>query len=133
MKFGARERTPGGRRLVHRVPWFCLATLLVAAAVAARLRNALDQGTGSQLLIEDAATSLGLSVRTLQRRLTEVGVSYTALRNQVRLEKASRLIQDPDAQLIDVAYQLGFSDPGHFTRAFKRWTGLAPRQFRQRR
>jgi AraC-like DNA-binding protein len=104
----------------------------VAAAVAARLRNALDQGNGSQLLIEDAATSLGLSVRTLQRRLTEAGLSYTALRNQVRLEKASRLIQDPDAQLIDVAYQLGFSDPGHFTRAFKRWTGLAPRQFRQR-
>lgn len=104
----------------------------VAADVVARLRIALAQRTGSQLFIEDAASSLGLSVRTLQRRLAEAGLSYTALRNQVRLEKASRLIDDSDARLIDVAYQLGFSDPSHFTRAFKSWTGLAPRQFRQR-
>ena len=82
--------------------------------------------------MDRAADSLGLSVRTLQRRLAEVGQSFTWLRDRVRLEEACRLLDSPDTRLIDVAYHLGYSDPGHFTRAFQGWTGIAPRSFRQR-
>lgn len=104
----------------------------VAAAVAASLRSTLAKGTGGQLLIEDAASSLDLSVRTLQRRLAEAGLSYSVLRDRVRLEEACLMFLEPDARLIDVAYRLGFSEPGHFTRAFQSSTGIAPRQFCQR-
>jgi len=104
----------------------------IAADLTASLRRMLTQGTGGQLSIEDAAGSLGLAVRTLQRRLAGVGLSYSVVRDRVRLEEACRMIVSSDARLIDVAYQLGFSDPAHFSRAFQGWTGMAPRQFRQR-
>ena len=108
------------------------ANMDIAADLTGSLRRMLTQGTGGQLSIVDAAGSLGLSVRTLQRRLAEVGLSYSTIRDQVRLEEACRMIVSSDSRLIDVAYQLGFSDPAHFSRAFQGWTGMAPRQFRQR-
>jgi hypothetical protein len=41
------------------------------------------------------------------------------------------LLENPDVKLIEVAFELGYSDPAHFTRAFRRWAGVAPREFRQ--
>ena len=104
----------------------------LAADVIAYLHRSVSQGGDGQLSIEDAAGALALSVRTLQRRLAEVGLRYSLLRDWVRMEEACRMIVNSDAQLIDVAYHVGFSDPGHFTRAFQRWTGMAPRHFRRR-
>ena len=51
---------------------------------------------------------------------------------ELRFARALDRMQDPGAKLIDVAYEVGFSDPAHFTRAFRRWTGIAPREFRRR-
>ena len=103
----------------------------VAADVVATLREVLARESGGQLQIEGVAGLLGLSVRTLQRRLAERGLSYTMLRDRVLLEAACQLLNNSDVRLIDIAYRLGYSDPGHFTRAFQGWMGIAPRRFRE--
>ncbi|MFN6299992.1 MAG: AraC family transcriptional regulator [Microcystis aeruginosa LG13-03] len=72
----------------------------------------------------------GMSVRTLQRRLGEEGLTYTQVVEKIRFEQAVLWLQEPQIKLIDIAMELGYSDPAHFTRAFKRWTGLSPRDFR---
>lgn len=73
----------------------------------------------------------GMSVRTLQRRLGEEGLTYTRLVEKIRFEQAVLWLQEPQLKLIDIAVELGYSDAAHFTRAFKRWTGLSPRDFRR--
>lgn len=73
----------------------------------------------------------GTSLRTLQRRLAEEGLTYSRLVEQVRFNTAIRLLQDPSLKLLNIAIELGYSDAAHFTRAFKRWTGISPREFRQ--
>lgn len=83
--------------------------------------------------IDRAARRYGLPVRTLQRRLHEVGLTYSELVNEVRFEAACRLLDDPQARIADVAAALGFADPSNFSRAFVRWTGEQPREYRRRR
>lgn len=80
-----------------------------------------------------AARTAGLSVRSFQRRLEDEGVNYSQLIDRVRLDRATQLLDAPGARVIDVALEVGYSDPAHFTRAFRRWTGVTPRQFRGRR
>lgn len=77
-----------------------------------------------------AAEASGLSIRTFQRRLKDHNLNYSQLVEQVRLEQSLRLLQDPTRQLIDIAFDLGYVDAANFSRAFKRWTGISPRQFR---
>ena len=78
------------------------------------------------------ASALGLSVRTLQRKLDGKGFSYTRLVEQVRFKEARRLLEEKDFRLADIATDLGYADASSFTRAFQRWTGLAPKTFRSR-
>lgn len=80
--------------------------------------------------IQQIARVLGASTRTLQRRLAADGVSYEALVDRVRLATASSLLAHTDARIVDVALDVGYSDHAHFTRAFRRWTGETPMQFR---
>lgn len=82
--------------------------------------------------IRDVAATLGLNVRTLQRRLVKAGVIYSRLVEEVRLETAVRLFEDHGLTLAKISSALGYSDPAHFTRAFVRWTGMTPRAYRQR-
>ncbi len=77
-----------------------------------------------------AAEVSGMSIRTFQRRLADNHLSYSQFVDQLRFNEAVRLLQDPTIKLIDIAFDLGFSDAASFTRAFKRWTGLSPREFR---
>lgn len=71
--------------------------------------------------IELAAEVTGLHVRALQRRLTREGVTYKHLVDQVRIETAARSLSNRDATVTGVAFDLGYSDVAHFTRAFRRW------------
>jgi AraC-like DNA-binding protein len=73
---------------------------------------------------------VGMSVRTLQRRLAEMGVSYSDLVDEVRLASALTLIDDRSIKLSEIARKLGYADAANFDRAFKRWTGLSPSQAR---
>jgi len=83
--------------------------------------------------VHSVATMLGLTTRTLQRRLSEEGVTYARVVARARLTVAQRMLADPACKVIEVALDLGYSDPSHFVRAFVRWTSLTPREFRRLR
>lgn len=82
--------------------------------------------------VRSVADSVRVSTRTLQRRLSEEGLTFAGIVDLTRLDVAQRMLEDPARRVIDVALDLGYSDPAHFTRAFVRWTGVAPREFRRR-
>jgi AraC-like DNA-binding protein len=76
------------------------------------------------------AKNLAMSTRMLQRKLQEEGTVYTELLDDCRKKLAIKLIHEKIQPLSEVAHILGFSDQSNFTRAFKRWTGSTPNQFR---
>ena len=87
----------------------------------------LPSGPPRQAVI---ANDLNMSLRNFQRRLSGIGTGYTKLLNEVRHDMARDYLRTDDYQVIEIAYLLGFSDPSNFSRAFKRWTGRSPNQFR---
>ncbi|MFA5951031.1 MAG: AraC family transcriptional regulator ligand-binding domain-containing protein [Hyphomicrobium sp.] len=77
------------------------------------------------------ARRLGLSVRTMQRRLNDEGISFAGLAAAVIKRQAADLLRHRDVPISDIAYELGYSDPAHFTRAFNRWYGQSPQAWRK--
>jgi len=75
---------------------------------------------------EKVAETLNMSVRSLQRRLKEVGTTFRTLLDAVRKDLAATYVCNPDIELAEVAFLLGFSDQSAFSRAFRRWTGNTP-------
>lgn len=73
--------------------------------------------------------SVGLSARTLQRRLKYCGLDFDALRDETRRSQALLLIASGQYTATEIAYMVGYSDQAHFTRAFKRWTGSPPSRY----
>ncbi|THK34775.1 AraC family transcriptional regulator [Ensifer sp. MPMI2T] len=84
---------------------------------------------GHELGLETVARSLGMSARSLQRRLKFCGVDFEELLDDTRRSEAVRLICEGVHSMTDIAFRVGYSDSAHFTRAFKRWTGVAPSRF----
>ena len=82
--------------------------------------------------VEDVATHFNLTVRTLQRRLRNEGFSYKQLLDETRKELAIEYVKDGAIHLPELAFLLGFSEQSSFQRAFKRWTGMPPGQYRRR-
>lgn len=75
------------------------------------------------------ARNLGLSSRTLQRRLKYCGIDFEDLRDKTRRSEALQLIASGKYSATEIAYMVGYSDQAHFTRAFKRWTGSSPSRY----
>lgn len=96
--------------------------------VATVLPHLLAQGT---LQKEQVATMLGITPRVLQNRLAEEGSSYLAQLDEVRHRLALEYIADPLLTLGQIAVLLNFSDASAFYRAFRRWTGKVPGEYRQ--
>ncbi|MGF1684573.1 helix-turn-helix transcriptional regulator [Photobacterium minamisatsumaniensis] len=76
--------------------------------------------------IQTIARALLTSPRTLNRRLAVTDTNFKTILKNYRLEKALNLLNDPDINMTEIAFQLGFSELSSFSRAFKRWTGEAP-------
>jgi AraC-like DNA-binding protein len=72
-----------------------------------------------------------MSTRTLQRRLAEEGTSFRGLLDDVRRTAAARHLRTPGLSNAEVAYVLGFSELAAFQRAFRRWYGVTPGEFRR--
>jgi AraC-like DNA-binding protein len=73
-----------------------------------------------------------MSVRSLRRRLADEGASYKVLFDEALAVAAMRMLGDSRRTIQDIALAMGFSDPSAFHRAFKRWTGMTPVQYRSR-
>jgi AraC-like DNA-binding protein len=82
-------------------------------------------------VIGRTADVLGVSKRTLQRRLQEASVSYGQLIEEVRLDQARQLLQNTDLNVAVIASRLGYADPSSFTRFFVQRTRTSPPSFRQ--
>ena len=91
----------------------------------------LDSLPDHTLTEEEAAASQNMSLRTFQRRLEDEGTRFRALLDQTRTERAESLLGDPACSLSEVGYHCGFSEQASFSRAFKRWTGKTPSDYRK--
>ena len=80
--------------------------------------------------VQIVARELGMSVRSLQRRLTEESASYARVIDGLRREVAEEQLRLGDVSLGEIAYVTGYADVSAFQRAFKRWTQQTPSQFR---
>jgi AraC-like DNA-binding protein len=149
----AAEYFPGSRVLPRQrfgyiaIPRFCLHRSARRTALESNLEDDLVQsqspgylerlrGMLSSYLTDGypsqrfAAELMNSSVRTLTRRLAGYGLTYGALIDALRFEKAKENLLKPDMRILDVAQSVGFSDQGDFTRMFRRIGGVSPKQFR---
>ncbi len=103
------------------------------ASLAERVEQLLaDRLSSGDVDVEAIARSLGMSARTLQRRLAEEHTSFKAAIDSVRRRQALLLL-DGGAAIAEVAWMLGYSEPSAFHRAFRRWTGRTPEAWRSQR
>jgi len=122
---------PGLSAVLHRHAQALLDALPLVESLADRVRGLLAKelhaGNPSAAHVADL---LGVSPRTLARRLAAEGTSHKELLDGVRAELAKRHLSESSLSVGEVAFLLGFSEPSAFHRAFKRWTGQTPASFR---
>jgi len=83
-----------------------------------------------RLTLDGIASALAVSPRTLQRRLREEGTSFVELRDRFRRDMAVVILRDRRLAIYEVAFLLGYSEPSTFYRAFRRWMGTSPHEYR---
>ncbi len=83
--------------------------------------------------IDILSETIGMTPRTLQRRLAEAGTTYRQVLARARFDLATRLLVRDDMPIREVAHAVGYPDPAHLTRAFLRWSGTTPSSFRRER
>jgi AraC-like DNA-binding protein len=96
-------------------------------AVENTLAPLLPHGQGR---LSEVAARLGVTIRTLERRLAEEGVSFLDVLDDLRFELAKRYLQEPNLPISQIAWLLGYADPSAFTHSFRRWTGKPPKELR---
>lgn len=103
------------------------------SCLAERIRRHLRGHLHGELpSLEQMAETLRLTPQTLRRRLREEGGGYQRIKDNLRRDAAIGLLEHSGLPLQEVALRLGFSEPSTFHRAFKKWTGVAPGEYRQR-
>lgn len=105
------------------------ASVNVGQQVKDALRRSL---AGKRPTLRDVAQELGLSARTLQRRLTDAGITFQQLVEETRRELARHYLKQRSVELNEVAFLLGFEDANSFFRAFQAWEGTSPTEWRER-
>lgn len=115
----AARQVPADFALTDRELLSALQRMFGAAAMMGRLS------------LRGASVMLGLSPRSLQRRLAEIGTTYEELVDGWRRGKAKAMLSSPASRTDEVAACLGYADASHFIRAFRRWEGLSPTEFRR--
>jgi AraC-like DNA-binding protein len=128
-----RRRDPVLRKVLEQHADEIAERLPAADGVALEVRRALASRIAKgDVQIASIARALATSTRSLQRRLSAAGVTYQDLLDQTRREAANTYLRVATLSIGEVAYLLGYSEPAAFHRAFKRWTGMGPQEFRDR-
>ena len=128
--------------LIHADPFlndlllkYCEAALADRRGDMNQLRTSVENAISSVLphgkvLAEDVARNLGMSERTLARKLSDEELNFTQILQQLRRDLAVRYLDDPKLHVSKIAWLLGIREVSAFTHAYKRWTGKTPRQMR---
>jgi AraC-like DNA-binding protein len=114
---------------------YCEAALADRRDDTSQLRTKVENAIASvfphgKVLVEDIARSLGMSERTLARKLSDEGLNFTEIFQQLRRDLAVRYLKDRKLHVSKIAWLLGFREVSAFTHAYKRWTGKTPSQMR---
>lgn len=100
-----------------------LAELTNARSTRERIEDLMRASAGSMPSVEEMASALGTSCRSLQRELQAEGIGYQELVKRYRIRHAKLLLREKRPNIKAIAYMLGFKDVGSFRRAFRTWTG----------
>ncbi len=106
---------------------------LADGRLTARLQADLRPSPNGYPSLEQVARRLGMAPRTLRRHLKREGTRFSSQLELARQRDAMRLLDNPKLAAHEVAAMLGYVDAANFTRAFRRWTGLTPTQYRKKR
>ncbi len=98
--------------------------------ISDRIRLCL-QGENGRIGLEEVASRLNMSERSLRRHLAKEGISFRAIRNQYFLQQSLNYLRDPQLQIEEIADILGYSEPSAFSRAFHKWMGMPPGKYRR--
>ncbi|WP_375176465.1 AraC family transcriptional regulator [Marinobacter mobilis] len=108
-----------------------MASLPTDSKLVEQIRKVCLSQRGKFPSAEDLAQQVGMSTRTLHRQLATENRSYQAVVDEIRCTLAKQFLDQPDLPVEEVAAQVGFSEAANFRKAFKRWTGLTPSEYRQ--
>jgi AraC-like DNA-binding protein len=100
----------------------------IACLVVSSLKRSLPSGRPE---LKHVARDLGMSDRTLQRRITEAGTSFRDLLAEARRDLSQTLLANDAVQIDEIAFLLGYHDSSSFHRAFRDWEGVSPRRWRE--
>lgn len=129
-----RQSEPGLCAILDAHARQMLDALPPAGSLTDRVRELLAaELCGGDPTSQGIARRLKMSVRTLHRRLSDEGTSHKQLLDGLRRELAATYLRERAVAISEVAYLLGFSEPSAFHRAFKRWTGMTPVEWRRSR
>ncbi|WP_242110391.1 AraC family transcriptional regulator [Luteimonas aquatica] len=103
-----------------------------ASEIVATVRNLLRERMAESPRLADIAADLHLTERTLRRQLSAAGAGFKEIHDQLRSERARDLLHEGQLSIAQIGARVGFRDAREFRRAFKRWTGVAPREARGR-
>lgn len=126
---------PGLHSVMERHAQVLLEQTPALDAIDVLVRRELYQmftGGESQPSIDDVGRRLGMSGRTLQRKLSDQDTNFARLLDETRYELALRFLDDESVSIGEVGFLLGFSEPSAFNRAFRRWSGDTPGALRKR-
>jgi AraC-like DNA-binding protein len=107
-----------------------LATLTADAGIAGQIRAAITAHADAAPSLEDIARVLHVSPRTLKRKLADHGTTFSAIRDDLRCQRALLLLDNRTLSIGEVAARLGYTELPNFTRAFRKWTGMTPAAYR---
>jgi len=103
----------------------------ISEAAVAKIRSVIAGLTlAGTISLESAALQLEISPRTLQRRLSHRGMKFWELVEKSRFEIAGALLRETDLKVQEIAVRIGYDTPSAFTRAFTRWAGHSPTEYR---
>ena len=127
-----RQPDPILRRTLEEHALNQIAALDEDSSLAARVRHTIHQQLRQGVTRQDMiAEQLEMTARTLQRRLSQEGLSYQVLLDEVRHDMARDYLTRTTLPIPDIAMRLGFSEPRSFHRSFKHWSGMTPGEFRK--
>src|SRR5690606_9535950 len=98
-------------------------------SLTSRVKRVLEENEQLSQNLNDICKQLDVSERTLRRKLSEEGANFQAILNEVRFTRARKLLLQ-HYKLEDIASRLGYSEAGNFSHAFKRWSGMSPKQYK---